>query len=497
VSPVSPVSPVRAAVRRAVPVASLLAALLAAPSSAAPGAPAAADEPPRTAPARALDTAQRVLTGEADATDPTMAMLALRHALADLDGADRADALRILARPDAATAGATTARRADSRRRLCDRHLCVRYRSDAGHPDHATRRQARRAFAAVQRSWQREVERLGFARPRRDAGARGDDRLDVYLLDLDNGLYGYAVPDTAAKRSSGYLVLDNDYAEFARPHDALRATAAHELFHVVQFGYDTYEDPWFMEATATWIEERVFDDVDDNRQYLPESQVHRPGVPLDTFAARHHYANWTFFEFLSSTRGARVVREAWERAGRRAYSVEALRGALAGRGGWVDTYRSFAAANTHPASTYPEGGTWGRPEPSRRVVLGSTTGSATGGVTLDHLAAGTWRAVPEAGLRTGWRLRVRVDGPGRATAPGVVLSVLRSDGTVRRTTLTLDDTGAGTATVPFDDAGVVDVSVTAVNASTRYRCGRGRYSCRGAAVDEDQRFALTLSAVAP
>jgi hypothetical protein len=488
---------VSAVVRRLVPVAALVAALLAAPGAVAPPAATAAEEP---SPSQVLDRVERALTGDAGATDPTMALLALRHTVADLVGADRAAALRLLARPDDTvdTRSTSAARRAaGTRRKLCDRHLCVRWRADPGHPDHASRRQARRAYEAVQHSWRRETGRLGFARPRPDGGARGDDRLDVYLLDLDHGLYGYAVPDTARKRSSGYLVLDNDYAEFSRPRDALQATAAHELFHVVQFGYDSFEDPWFMEATATWIEERVFDDVDDNRQYLPESQVHQPGTPLDTFADRHHYAAWTFFEFLTTTRGTRVVRDAWERAGHRAYSVEALRGALAGRGGWADTYHRFAAANTHPVSTYPEGGAWGRPAPARRVVLGSSNRSDAGVVTLDHLTARTWRAVPASGLGSGWRLRVRVDGPGPATAPGVVLSVLRSDGTVRRSTVALDDAGVGVATVPFDDAGVVDVSVTAVNASTRYRCGRGTFSCRGAALDEDQRFALTLRTVAP
>ena len=41
------------------------------------------------------------------------------------------------------------------------------------------------------------------------------------------------------------------------PMVALRATAAHELFHLVQFAYDVREDPWLVEGTATWMDRVV------------------------------------------------------------------------------------------------------------------------------------------------------------------------------------------------------------------------------------------------
>ena len=56
-------------------------------------------------------------------------------------------------------------------------------------------------------------------------------------------------------------MLDDDFAaaQFRHRHAGgnLRVTAAHEFFHAVQFAYDYDEDPWLMEATATWMEERV------------------------------------------------------------------------------------------------------------------------------------------------------------------------------------------------------------------------------------------------
>ena len=46
------------------------------------------------------------------------------------------------------------------------------------------------------------------------------------------------------------------------------------------------EDGWFLEATATWMEEQITDDVNDNRQYLRHGQLGDPGTPLDTFDCR-------------------------------------------------------------------------------------------------------------------------------------------------------------------------------------------------------------------
>ena len=72
-------------------------------------------------------------------------------------------------------------------------------------------------------------------------------------------------------------MLDNDYSrrEFPTntPLENMHVTAAHEYFHAVQFAYDFFEDGWFMEATATWAEDELFDTVNDNVNYLPIGQL--------------------------------------------------------------------------------------------------------------------------------------------------------------------------------------------------------------------------------
>ncbi|MCH7733225.1 MAG: hypothetical protein IIB44_12085, partial [Candidatus Marinimicrobia bacterium] len=76
---------------------------------------------------------------------------------------------------------------------------------------------------------------------------------------------------------TSYMVLRNNYEGFydvsniygpISEFEAVQVSVAHEFFHSIQFGYDGWEAVWLLEATATWMEDEVFDDVNDNYQYL-------------------------------------------------------------------------------------------------------------------------------------------------------------------------------------------------------------------------------------
>ena len=58
-------------------------------------------------------------------------------------------------------------------------------------------------------------------------------------------------------------MIDNDYAPLQFPGTTpltdLEVTLAHEYNHVLQFGYDAFQDTWFVESTATWMEDQVYD----------------------------------------------------------------------------------------------------------------------------------------------------------------------------------------------------------------------------------------------
>ncbi len=98
-------------------------------------------------------------------------------------------------------------------------------------------------------------------------------------------------------------MLDNDYArQFPTdtPLENLRVTAAHEYFHAVQFAYDAFEDAWFMEATATWAEDELYTDINDNLQYLrTDRSAGRASRWTSSSRRQHHYGAWIFFRYLT------------------------------------------------------------------------------------------------------------------------------------------------------------------------------------------------------
>ena len=193
------------------------------------------------------------------------------------------------------------------------------HRGRAAQPD-----LGQRDAAADEQGLEEGGQQAGYRPPVSDRGRGGNDKFDVYLAQIgDEGLYGYCAPERKKPGfdwvADGYCVLDNDYRrEFPlrRPMDSAEVTAAHEFFHAIQFGYDYGEDVWLLEATATWMEERVFDDVNDNRQYLPAGQLVDPLTPLDYFTSGESqaYGNWVFFEFLSKSFGNGVVKQIWNKA---------------------------------------------------------------------------------------------------------------------------------------------------------------------------------------
>ena len=107
-----------------------------------------------------------------------------------------------------------------------------------------------------------ENGKLGWREPHSDGRQGGrNGKTDVYLSQIGGELFGYAAPDRGQateehripRRLHGYLVLDNDYSAFefpgTKPLEDLEVTFAHEYNHILQFGYDAYQDPWFAEST--------------------------------------------------------------------------------------------------------------------------------------------------------------------------------------------------------------------------------------------------------
>ena len=161
-------------------------------------------------------------------------------------------------------------------------------------------------------------------------------------------------------------------------------------------------------------------------------------------------------------------------------------------------FGEYAAANTAPALTfpegvvYPEGDRWPAAPVARKHVLTNPDRTAHGSLTVDHLASKNVSIKPGAGINDpGWQLRVTIDGPARASQVANVV-VRGLDGSVERMPVTPD---GSPVTVPFDGR---RVTVTVANASTRYNCRRQTaYSCSGDPRDDAQPFGYRVVALPP
>ena len=200
--------------------------------------------------------------GPPGAGDATAALRDLAVAAPALRGADRRRANEILARPtDKNDRGYFGKEAPDSP--VCSDHFCVHFtdgKRNAPSSDGFLNEvidSTELAYAVENGddalNW-RDAKSDGKLGARRGAGGNG--QVDVYITNLGRELYGYAAPDQGQKgaRRYAYLVLDNNYVGFpSSPIESLKVTVAHEYNHILQFNYDTLEDLWMFESTATWV----------------------------------------------------------------------------------------------------------------------------------------------------------------------------------------------------------------------------------------------------
>ena len=474
------------------------------------------------------DLFARQMTAAPSTHDATMVLRNLRLRMDDLSPADRRTAHQILARPtDAVDDGAGHAYTVPEATPVCNDtpSFCVHYVTSGsdrvpaadvdgnGVPD-----QVDTTVATMKKVWSTEVDQMGYHQPLDDStspnpttdpSSNPNGGLDIYLEDLgNNNLYGYCTsddPDLQARQVSAYCVLDNDYAasqygKTPTPQQDLEVTLAHEFFHAVQFSYDIGEDRFFMEGTAAWMEDEVYPSINDNLQYLPQSPLAYPMIPLDfyqdgTTASDTYlpYGSWIWWKFLSewvkpgkSAVDPTIIRDIWTKAKGSTYSVQALKRVLATRHkNLTDAFTTFEVWNRNPARFYRDGKLY----PAARLGLKRTLtkarpGTATIAAPLAHLAGGTARFTPGTSLAGAWRLRIHLNMPDLVRGSAAAVTVHRRDGSQYTRFVKLNRSGDASPTAVFGRGKVKYVELTLVNASTRYTCHRGFvYACNGKALD--------------
>jgi len=183
--------------------------------------------------------------------------------------------------------------------------------------------------------WNYIINVVGYTPALYDTGEGGDTRIDVYFCDIitQTGVaaYGFSNPEVyvTSKTAYGFMFLDNDYQDSYPgytdfPLNAVRVTAAHEFFHLVQFAHDmwevegsssVYSTSW-SEMSSTYMEDEIYDNVNDYYGYLPyfynfpQWSLRRGGYTNNM--DYHMYASAVFPIFLVDKFGPSIMREIWE-----------------------------------------------------------------------------------------------------------------------------------------------------------------------------------------
>jgi hypothetical protein len=469
---------------------------------------------------------------------------------------DQARAAAILARPTdnpnpddpANTYGATA-----EATPLCGANVCIHYVTSGTHavdptdggdagttPDYVDA-----ALNVFQNDvWAQEVTGLGYRPPKSDissdnngsssADATGG-KFDVYLADTgDENLYGYCTTDDPNFApgnplnyqffdASAYCVVDNDFAasQFPAltPLENLQVTAAHEFFHAVQFAYDAGDDQWFMESTATWMEDQIYDDVNDNLQYLVDGPLGKPLVPLDKGATNsapccHVYGDWIFFRYLTEKYSPGLVKTIWKNAdasedtngplgpdgeGRDDFSVQAVARALSHKGGFRSRFAEFGWRNRIARLTYGEGAANAYPQSrltSSANTLSRNNRQKSKSVGLKHQTNAYFEFKRGSRLSSTAKLTLVLNLPAKSAGAAASVLVFMKNGTVSPFTLGITSGGDGAFKIPFGST-VSKVDVVLTNASTRYKGStcfsfNTPYSCGGAkALDDGLAYKVT------
>jgi len=176
---------------------------------------------------------------------------------------------------------------------------------------------------ALELAYQVEIEEFGWAVPPL-APNNPFKRYPVQIAELSYPLLGRAVspagkytgflgdnpntPEVETSSLASCIVLNSDFTKsfIGVDHNQLRqaviATAAHEFFHIIQFGLgdpNPYEGAKWYEATAAYVENEVIPEAHGNYSYLfPDLSysVFSPQVGSD-------YSLWPLFRYAAERNG--------------------------------------------------------------------------------------------------------------------------------------------------------------------------------------------------
>ena len=481
------------------------------------------------------------LHGKVDPRGATVVLRDLAASVRYLSPADRRIAQAILARPTDSGSGNYTAPKSDFRAK-CYPDFCVHWvRSTRDAPslrDRSPRNHVPdwidKVKSVMNVVWKKEVTDFAYGPPKTDGnssshrGGNPNSKMDIFVQDVGRfGLYGFCTSDDPKIQTqnniSGYCVFDDDFSkkQFPGIHgvNALKVTAAHEFNHAIQFNYDAFEDPWFLEATATNMEADVYPAIHDNYQYFRASPLSKtqPNTPVDRWSkAGTQYGSWIFFRFLAeyfsspgvhpaaSAPNPAFVHEIWVDAKAipgtidgGEYSTEAIETFLGSHAEtFPSVFRQFGVANAAPAAWYKDGALFGTRAAQSYPNSPLGVGAFTADTKMTHMSNDYWVMHPGTGAST---LDVDANFPSAITSPRATVLSFPSSGGIVEQEIALNGTGDGGLPSPIAFDGTVNkVIIVVTNASTRFtQCNTDFqkppfYSCAGKPRDDSAAGAYQL-----
>ncbi|MEW6486829.1 MAG: hypothetical protein AB1578_02820 [Thermodesulfobacteriota bacterium] len=201
------------------------------------------------------------------------------------------------------------------------------------------------------------------------------------IENISSGTYAF----TQDSAPVPYVVVNNDL-RFVPPNDegattaarirgAMKITAAHEFFHVIHFVYEPAAwipsaDDWWLETSATWMEDEVFPDVNDHYQYFGINgwpSTVEEGLAVNFSDSRYvvrAYGGVIFAKYLSEhVGGSAMMGEVWDLIrsdpppGRRILDALEAYAISTGFRGLGELFLGFAGANA--VMDYEEGPHYG------------------------------------------------------------------------------------------------------------------------------------------
>ncbi len=175
------------------------------------------------------------------------------------------------------------------------------------------------AGEAMEQSWQTGVITLGYNAPPASSATLYNGK---YLIQFQaQAAYGFT---SVLSGTRTRIVLHNNYIGFPPNDDpdgavlgALRATCAHEFKHAIQRTYSLWSEGGWLELDATWMEDIVYDNVNDYYNYIggAGSPFTEPQTPLDmdAFGSTGSYEDCNWQHYQSEHLGLAHMRDFWIR----------------------------------------------------------------------------------------------------------------------------------------------------------------------------------------